>query len=112
MKKPLLIITLFSICLSGKGQTWSALGSGINGDVFTNSSFVYALDTLNGSLYAGGTFDTAGGVFVNNIAEWNGVSWNAVGGGITSNLNGPHGVYALTTYKGNLYAGGQLILLA
>src|SRR5262245_47607892 len=46
------------------GTSWSALGSGTNGDVF-------ALTVYNGNLIAGGGFSTAGGVTVNCIAQWN-----------------------------------------
>jgi hypothetical protein len=40
------------------GSSWSALGSGVNGNV-------RALTILNGEIYAGGTFTTAGGVSAN-----------------------------------------------
>jgi trimeric autotransporter adhesin len=45
------------------GTSWSAVGSGVNGNI-------NALTTYNGSLIAGGVFDTAGGVPANNIAQW------------------------------------------
>ena len=43
---------------------WSALGSGTN-----NNVFVLACDST-GNVYAGGSFITAGGVTVNNVAKW------------------------------------------
>jgi hypothetical protein len=58
------------------------------------------------ALYAGGDFTTAGGVTVNNIAQWNGATWSPLGVG----LNGD--VRALTVFDDGLgggpalYAGG------
>ena len=45
------------------GTTWTALGSGTDGQVL-------ALVASGGNLYAGGVFTTAGGVTVNSIAKW------------------------------------------
>ena len=47
------------------GSAWSALGSGISGNV-------YALAVSGNNLYAGGYFVAAGGVTVNNVAKWDG----------------------------------------
>jgi len=64
------------------GSSWSALGSGMSG---MNSS-VWALTVFNDgsgpALYAGGYFGTAGGVAANDIAQWNGSSWFALGSGM------------------------------
>ena len=43
---------------------------------------VYALAVSGSTLYAGGDFTTAGGSAANNIAQWNGSSWSALGSGI------------------------------
>ncbi|MEI7939097.1 MAG: hypothetical protein WCK27_20625, partial [Verrucomicrobiota bacterium] len=72
---------------------WSALGSGINGDV-------YALAVSETTLYAGGYFTRAGGVVATNIAKWNGTNWSALGSGINGD------VYALAVSGTTLYAGG------
>ncbi|MBX7212006.1 MAG: IPT/TIG domain-containing protein, partial [Verrucomicrobiaceae bacterium] len=76
------------------GSTWSALGNGIDGDV-------YALAVSGSDLYASGNFDTASGLTVNNIAKWNGGTWSALGGGMDSV------VYALAVSGSDLYAGGN-----
>jgi hypothetical protein len=34
-------------------------------------------------VYVGGAFTNAGGVAARKIAQWNGSSWSAIGGGIT-----------------------------
>ncbi len=77
------------------GTGWYALDSGTNG-------VIHALAVgLDGSIYAGGTFTTAGGVSVGNVARWDGVSWHPLGPG----LNGT--VYSLSVASdGSLYAGG------
>ena len=56
------------------GSAWSALGSGVDGDV-------YALAFLGNDLYVGGSFSHAGGVVAANIAKWDGKAWSAVGTG-------------------------------
>jgi hypothetical protein len=75
------------------GSAWSALGSGLNGDVF-------ALAVSGANLYVGGGFTTAGGAPATNIARWDGSAWSALGSG----LNG--GVSALAVSGTNLYVGG------
>ncbi|HKR06647.1 MAG TPA: T9SS type A sorting domain-containing protein [Bacteroidia bacterium] len=82
------------------GTSWSALGSGITGAFFP---MVKAVAAYNGSLYAAGRFDHAGGTAVTNIARWNGTSWSAAGAGITG---GDTIVLALAVYNNQLYAGG------
>jgi len=67
------------------GQQWSAvvpLAGGLGGI----DGVVYALhvfDVGTGSmLYAGGKFESAGGVVAKNIASWDGATWSPVGLGI------------------------------
>ncbi|MGA2747387.1 MAG: hypothetical protein ABSG59_01315 [Verrucomicrobiota bacterium] len=83
------------------GSTWSALGSGVTESYSGYSSPVYALAVSGTNLYAGGSFNTAGGVAANNVALWNGSAWSALGSG----MNGA--VYALTVSGTTLYAGGD-----
>ena len=84
------------------GLRWSALGSGLNDEVYSI--------VLNGTdVYVGGKFTTAGGTTANHIAKWNGSSWSALSFG----MNGY--VYALALTGGNqpnftgkyIYAGGD-----
>ena len=80
----------------GTTSSWSALGSGMNGQVYA-----LAVDG-SGNVYAGGGFTTAGGVAANRIARWDGASWSALGSGVDD------AVWALATDgDGNLYAGGR-----
>ncbi|MHC1769804.1 MAG: cadherin-like domain-containing protein [Verrucomicrobiia bacterium] len=53
-----------------------------------------------GTLYVGGSFTSAGGVYVRHVAMWDGQSWSGLGGGIGSP------VFALALLNGDLYAGG------
>ena len=91
------------------GHAWSALGGGIGGYYIESMppnpplyfpGVVKALATIGSHLYAGGVFDTAGGIDATNIAEWNGSAWSALGSGMNS------AVEALAVGGTNLYAGG------
>jgi len=83
------------------GSSWSQVGT-----AGTEISALAVHDDGGGTmLYAGGTFTTAAGVAANRIARWDGVSWNALGAG----MSGP--VLALLPFGGGggpaLYAGGE-----
>ena len=88
------------------GTSWSPLGSGMSG---ANFSAVFALtvfdDGTGSALYAGGAFETAGGVAADDMARWNGTSWSPVGSGPGG------GVVALTVFNDGtgsaLYAFGS-----
>lgn len=74
-------------------QVWN-LGSGMNG-------YVKALAVSGSTLYAGGSFTTAGGTAANYIALWNGSAWSALGSGMSGAVN------ALAVSGSTLYAGGS-----
>ncbi len=52
--------------------TWSALGAGINDNV-------YAVDYADGILYVGGAFKSAGNVTAEDVAMWDGAAWHPFG---------------------------------
>jgi hypothetical protein len=81
------------------GQSWSPLGSGVDGIVRA-----LVVDGA-GHLYAGGDFNLAGGVSAHHVAHWNGVAWSALNSGINRT------VYALALDgSGQLFAaGGSLV---
>ncbi|MEM7582377.1 MAG: hypothetical protein AAF560_03275, partial [Acidobacteriota bacterium] len=56
------------------GTSWTALGLGIDEDV-------YAMEVFGGELIVGGFFATAGGSSADNIASWDGTAWSPVGAG-------------------------------
>lgn len=84
------------------GSEWSDVGGGIP------QTLVGSLETHDDGtephLYAGGIFESAGGVAAANVARWDGVKWSAVGAG----LNGQ--VRHLASLTGNsgasLFAAG------
>jgi hypothetical protein len=90
-----------AICIAQwNGSSWSPLGSGI-GDSDGLSSPVQALAVSGNTLYVGGNFGFAGGIAANNIAQWNGSSWSALGSGVS------YWVSALAVSGNTLYAGGE-----
>jgi hypothetical protein len=66
--------------------------------------YVYALAVSGTDLYAGGSFEVAGGIAATNIAKWDGSRWSALGSGI-----GPYraSVRALAVSGTNLFLGGS-----
>jgi hypothetical protein len=83
---------------SWNGSAWSALGT--SGIGTANVTTVTALTEYQGNLVVGGDFADAGGVSaVNNIAQWNGSEWSALGGG----RDAP--VYSLAASDDILYVG-------
>jgi hypothetical protein len=87
------------------GFSWSSLGSGLANTKsrYSNcqeSTHSIVLDAA-GNLYAGGIFDTAGGICANYIARWDGSSWSALGPGLDDMVNG-----IVIDPSGNLYIAG------
>ncbi len=83
------------------GTSWDALGTGVfNG--YSTPSQAMAISTDDyGNVYAGGWFNTAGGVLVNYIAQWNGSQWSSLNLGMDKEV-------AAVAVKNNLvYVGGS-----
>ena len=104
VKKILLITFSFSLYASSLlyAQSWSTVSSGVNGPV-------YAMAVYDSTLYVGGSFDSAGGVPVNNIAKWDGKTWSALGTGVRYKIGGVYSsasVSALCVFNGLLYVSG------
>jgi hypothetical protein len=59
------------------GAGWSAVGGGVNDDVF-------GLAFNGGNLFAAGYFTQAGSTPANYIAQWDGANWSALGSGLAS----------------------------
>lgn len=58
------------------GTHWSALGSGVAGQVYALAVFD---DGTGPALYVGGLFSSAGGLPAQGIARWNGQTWSTAG---------------------------------
>jgi hypothetical protein len=62
------------------GEHWSALGTGLDGEVLCLAVF----DDGRGAgpaLYAGGSFTSAGGAPASRVAKWDGLTWAPLGQG-------------------------------
>ena len=82
---------------------WSALGTG-NANGMDGNVLALAL-APDGSLYAGGSFTHAGGVYAPSLARWDGTNWSALGGPL-GGLN--PAVYAIAVADdGKVYIGGM-----
>lgn len=76
------------------GSTWTALGTGVSGQV-------WALAVSGTDIYAGGDFSTAGGFPANRIAKWNGSTWSALGTGVVGSIR------AMVVSDSDLYVAGN-----
>jgi hypothetical protein len=90
------------------GSRWTALGGGVRGTYASVAALAVYDDGRGPALYAGGTFTSAGGVAVDNIARWDGSSWSPLGSGVGGNFSS---VAALAVFDDGggpaLYAGGN-----
>lgn len=75
-------------------QSMPNLPVGVNGRV-------YAIAVTSSGVYVGGSFTSAGGVTVSNIAFWNGSAWQALGAGVNGRVN------ALAASGSTIYVGGE-----
>ena len=84
------------------GSSWSAIGSGVEGSRVHDLTIFD--DGGGAKLFAGGSFQSAGGVTVNNLARWNGSSWAPITNGVNTAVD------ALTVFDDGggpaLYAAG------
>lgn len=87
------------------GTNWSSVGT--VGSSFYGP-FVQALVSDGNFLFAGGYFTAIGGTSANNVAMWDGISWSALGSGMTGAETNPPRVFCLTmgSTGRDLYAGG------
>jgi len=89
------------------GTQWSALDGSldIGTDRWVSALTVY--DDGNGeALYAGGKFETAGGVTVNRVARWDGNRWLPLGGPSGVGLDGNDGDYDRAAYTLGVFDDG------
>src|ERR1039458_9704076 len=73
---------------------WGAVlggAGGRGGDGY--GAYVNALAVSGSNVYAGGDFTMAGGSAANDIAQWNGSTWSALGSGISGRGSDGYGPY-------------------
>jgi uncharacterized repeat protein (TIGR02543 family) len=86
------------------GTTWSAVGSGMTGYMSMSPAVSSLAVDSTGNLYAGGYYNTAGGVSVNGFGKWDGANWTVLGSGpgLGDYINA-----IVFDKSGNLYAAGD-----
>lgn len=83
-------------------SSWSnPFGTGIRSGTSPGTVYSFQLDE-NDDLYVGGSFNSAGGTSVNNIAKWDGASWSGVGDGFNNTV-----FTLLVESSTSIYAGGE-----
>jgi trimeric autotransporter adhesin len=92
------------------GTAWEPLGAGVQ-DANFGWSGVGALYVQGTNLFAGGSFNRAGGIPALNVARWDGIEWHAMDTGVFLPGSGyPSGqVLAITGDGNNVYVGGIFV---
>jgi hypothetical protein len=85
------------------GVSWSPLGLGLQSGGAPGDGDCLAV--YDGRLVVGGIFDAAGGIPVNNIAQWDGTQWSPLGAGLERSVDTVH---CLAVYQDHLIAGGAI----
>ena len=88
------------------GTDFVDVGGGMGG------SSVKDLCVYNDKLVAGGLFEYAGGVYCKNVAAWDGTEWSAFGNGLGDQWDYSVNIFAVQSYHGKLYAGGDFDFVA
>jgi hypothetical protein len=87
------------------GTQWHAVGAGLQGTSY--GSVVNDLCVHGGDLFVGGHFTHSGSVTdLYSIARWDGAQFHSLGGVAIAEVN-PPSVFALESWNGRLYAGGE-----
>ncbi len=106
---------LGSLSLGNSGECqpqWLPAFGGHAGPSYSIASLSVFDDGTGPAVYAGGSFEHAGGQSAKFVAKWDGTSWSAVGS--PNALSGYNGVRALATFDDGtgeaLYAGGDFYI--
>jgi hypothetical protein len=91
------VVTFFILSSFVSSQNWYPLGAGLTS---WHDGRVLYFDSTANLLYAGGAFDSAGGIRTNGIAVWNGSVWDSLGHG--ADFGAP--VYNISEFNGQLIA--------
>jgi hypothetical protein len=89
------------------GTEWKSLGVDLANNALVESLAVFD-DGSGPALFAGGSFEDAGGAGANSIAKWDGTNWSPLGSGITG--GGPKVIKSMIVFDDGtgpaLFAGG------
>jgi hypothetical protein len=99
MKYKLLFIYFCFQGISALSQTWSSLGSGVNGRVET-----FLIDDQN-QLLVGGNFSSINGSAIQGIAIWDSIQWLPFGNNATFSQFG--GIFTISTFNNEIIIGGR-----
>ncbi|MEI8240304.1 MAG: hypothetical protein WCI22_12890 [Actinomycetota bacterium] len=103
------ILALGSVATSAAAYSgppdFQTMGGGVGTTVPDGLGAVYASVDVDGTVYIGGDFLTAGGASISNVAMWTGTAWAAVG--TPADGRPSTTVYAMATDGTNLYVGGD-----
>ncbi len=109
--------TNFNKIAQWNGTAWSTLGTGVNGGPTPRVRALTTHDDGSGrALYAAGSFTSAGGVNVQQIARWNGTDWSSPGTGLIRVTGGFYAASCLFSITPGqfahpgLFAGGDFDL--
>lgn len=97
--------------LEGAESDYLLRWNGTTTEAITASGRIYALAVRGSTLYAGGRFTSIGGVSANNIARWDGATWQALGSGVTGLYEDPaYSIVSQLEVSGDdLYVGGAFM---
>jgi trimeric autotransporter adhesin len=82
---------------------WKKLDDG-SPDQGIHDGEIRAMVKEGNSIYAGGSFSVAGGVYARSIAMWDGTGWESLGAGFENGIGGS--VFTLLADGENVFAGG------
>ena len=89
------------------GSSWSALGTNLGLICNFCTVGITELAVSGTDLYAGGNFDSIGGVAAKSVARWNGAAWSPLGSGIPIvGAFGSFAVHGMAIAGTDLYVGG------
>ncbi|MFA6402771.1 MAG: T9SS type A sorting domain-containing protein [Salinivirgaceae bacterium] len=84
-------------------ESWKLLDNGDAHQGIYNGT-IETLHATKDTLYAGGSFSVAGGIYTRNIAKWGGTQWESVGSSYENGIKGR--VFCILADSNNLYVGG------
>ena len=95
----------FALCkLQLNAQIWNTIPISLNNHTIPGSHpQILTIDKIDSLLYVGGGFLFAGNISTNNIAVWNGTTWDSLGTGDNSSS----GVKDICKFNNEIYKGGN-----